>query len=274
MTNSPSISLLGIPFDANSSYRRGPAQAPPLIRAALASDSSNLFAENGLDLGQPGIIDNLGDLALTENSGEAFAVIEKAVDTALQTGRPLISLGGDHSVTFPVLRGFHRHFPALTILHFDAHPDLYHDFEGNPHSHASPFARIMEGGFARRLVQVGIRTMNTQQMEQVTRLGVEVISMRNLSRFAALRFDGPLYISFDLDVLDPAFAPGISHHEPGGLSVREALTFIQSIQAQIVGADIVEYNPVRDRDGVTAMVAAKVLKEIAAGMVRKGIPWV
>jgi arginase len=103
---------------------------------------------------------------------------------------------------------------------------------------------------------------------------VEVISMRNLSRFAELRLDGPLYISFDLDVLDPAFAPGVSHHEPGGLSVREALTFIQSIQAQIVGADIVEYNPVRDRDGVTAMVAAKVLKEIAAGMVRKGIPWV
>lgn len=268
MTEPHSIALLGIPFDANSSFLRGPAQAPPLIRAALNSDSSNLFAEDGLDLGAPGTLLDQGDLTLTENSKDAVAAIETAVDATLRTGHPLISLGGDHSVTFPIVRGFHRHFPDLTILHFDAHPDLYHDFEGNPHSHASPFARIMEGGFARRLTQVGIRTMNSHQKAQAEKLGVEVISMRNLERFAALRLDGPLYISFDLDVLDPAFAPGVSHHEPGGLSVREALTFIQSIQVRIVGADIVEYNPVRDRDNVTAMVAAKMLKEIAAGMMR------
>ncbi len=246
-----------------------------MIRKALNSDSSNLFAEDGLDLGGPARIHDKGDLTLTENSVESFAAIEKAVDTTLQAGHhPLISLGGDHSVTFPVVRAFHRQFPDLTILHFDAHPDLYLDFEGNPHSHASPFARIMEGGFARRLVQVGIRTMNSHQMEQAAKLGVEVISMRNLSTFAGLRLDGPLYISFDFDVLDPAFAPGVSHHEPGGLSVREALTFIQSIQARIVGADIVEYSPLRDRDNVTAMVAAKVLKEIAAGMLRRDGSWV
>lgn len=274
MPDPRSISLLGIPFDANSSCLRGSALAPLLIRAALKSDSSNLFAENGLDLGAPGLVHDVGDLTLAENSEQAFAAIENAVDKTLQSGYPLISLGGDHSVTFPIVRGFHRHFPDLTILHFDAHPDLYHDFEGNPHSHASPFARIMEGGFARRLVQVGIRTMNSHQKEQAAKLGVEVISMRNLDRFAGLRLDDPLYISFDLDVLDPAFAPGVSHHEPGGLSAREALTFIQSVQARIAGADIVEYNPVRDRDNVTAMVAAKVLKEIAAGMLRRGGTWV
>jgi agmatinase len=268
MTSSRQIALLGIPFDANSSHLRGPAQAPSLIRAALSSGSSNLWTEDGIDLGVAGTIQDQGEVALSEDTEEAFAQIEKRVDQALQSGLPLICLGGDHSVTFPVMRGFHHHYRDLTILHFDAHPDLYEELEGNRLSHACPFARILEGGFAHRLVQVGIRTMNGHQMEQATKLGVEVISMRRLSQFATLRFNGPLYVSFDMDVLDPAFAPGVSHHEPGGLSVREALAHIQSLRVPVVGADIVEYNPRRDHDSQTAMVAAKVLKELAAVMLR------
>jgi arginase len=111
--------------------------------------------------------------------------------------------------------------------------------------------------------------MHGHQAEQAKKFGVEVITMRELTRFAALKLEGPLYISFDVDVLDPAFAPGVSHYEPGGMSVREALNCIQSLQNHVVGADIVEYNPARDLHTQTAMVCAKVLKEIAARMIRR-----
>jgi agmatinase len=265
-----SISLLGIPFDANSSFLRGPAQAPKLIRQALHSDSTNLWTENGLGLGQPNSIHDAGDLELPENPIPAFAAIEAGVWRTLGLGHPLICLGGDHSITYPIVKGFRPRWPDLTILHFDAHPDLYDQLGGNHLSHACPFARIMEEKLARRLVQVGIRTMNGHQAEQAKKFGVEVFTMRDLHRFAQWNLEGPLYISFDLDVLDPAFAPGVSHYEPGGMSVRDALAMIQSLRVAIVGADIVEYNPTRDHHTQTAMVCAKLLKEIAAGMMRRG----
>jgi len=264
------ISLLGIPFDANSSYLRGPAQAPQAIRDELYSGSSNLWTEDGIDLGRPGSFHDAGDVAIPDDAAAAFPAIESAVNETLKLGYPLICLSGDHSVTYPTIRAFHAHYPDLTILHFDAHPDLYDELDGNRLSHACPLARIMEEHLARRLVQVGIRTINRHQFAQATRFGVEVITMRNLDRFASLKFDGPLFISLDMDVLDPAFAPGISHYEPGGMSVREVLGCIQGLKVPVVGADIVEYNPTRDLHGQTAMVCAKFLKEIAAAILRRG----
>lgn len=225
-----------------------------------------------MDLGRPGAFHDAGDLTLPAEPTPAFAEIEKGVGEALGLGHPLISLGGDHSVTYPTLRAFHNRFPDLTLLHFDAHPDLYDELDANRLSHACPFARIMEEGLARRLVQVGIRTINAHQLDQARKFGVDVITMRNLGALAQSKLQGPLFISLDLDVLDPAFAPGISHYEPGGMSVREVLTCIQSLRVEIVGADIVEYNPTRDRDSQTAMVCSKFLKEIAAAMLRRGNP--
>jgi arginase len=261
------ISLLGIPFDANSSYLRGPAQAPKAIREELYSGSSNLWTEDGIDLGRKNSFHDAGDVAIPED-GDAFAAIESAVGQILRLGHPLICLSGDHSVTYPTVKAFHSYYPELTILHFDAHPDLYDELDGNRLSHACPFARIMEAGLARRLVQVGIRTINRHQLSQAARFNVEVITMRNLDRFGELKFEGPLFISLDIDVLDPAFAPGISHYEPGGMSVREVLHCIQGLKVPVVGADIVEYNLTRDVHGQTAMVCAKFLKEISAAMHR------
>lgn len=264
------ISILGIPFDANSSYLRGPAEAPKAIREALHCDSSNLWTEDGVDLGAAGAVHDAGDLQLGEETASAFPAIERAVLEVLKLGHPLICLGGDHSVTYPTLKAFHTRYPDLTILLFDAHPDLYDELDGNRLSHACPFARIMEEKLARRLVQVGIRTMNAHQLAQAQKFGVQAITMRNLDRFAGAVFDGPLFISLDVDVLDPAFAPGISHYEPGGMSVRDVLQCIQGLRVPIVGADIVEYNPRRDVHRQTAMVCAKFLKEIAAAMLRDG----
>jgi arginase family enzyme len=116
---------------------------------------------------------------------------------------------------------------------------------------------------------VGIRTLNPHQREQAEHFGVEIISASefDLARFKP-QFDGPLYLSLDMDVLDPAFAPGVSHHEPGGLSTRGVLEIIKGLSGTLVGADLVEFNPRRDATGITAMAAAKLLKEIAATLLR------
>ncbi len=262
-TDVPELRLIGAPTDRHSSFLRGAALAPPLIRSALRSDHGNMAAESGIELGLDVRLSDSGDLPLAEADGDdaliAAAVAEAAADGAV----PLV-LGGDHSITVPVIEALAAAHGAIDILHFDAHPDLYDDFEGNPRSHASPFARIMERGLARRLVQVGIRTLNRHCREQAERFGVEIVEMRDFAPGAVPRLDGPLYISLDLDGFDPAFAPGVSHHEPGGLSVRDVLAVLDRVRAPVVGADIVEYNPSRDLNGVTAVLAAKLVKEVAA----------
>ena len=255
--------LLGIPFDANSSWLRGAAGAPPIIRVAFLSDSSNSWTETGFDL--EGAYCDAGDLKFTFE--EPFAAIEHKIGELLDKGLRPVSLGGDHSITLPIIRAFAKRVPGLTILHFDAHPDLYDELEGNRHSHACPFARIMEEGAAKRLIQVGIRTMNGHQREQAKRFGVEVIEMRSLPALERMKVDGPIYISFDMDALDPAHAPGISHREPGGMTVREAIAHLHAVTGKIAGADIVEFNPAQDNTQITAMVAAKLLKEILGKMI-------
>jgi arginase len=256
--------LLGIPFDANSSYLQGAADAPPLIREAFRCDSSNSSTESEIELGAESVLD-AGDLELPADG--AFTAIETAVRGLLDQGQATVCLGGDHSITYPILRAFGKRVADLTIVHFDAHPDLYDEFQRNRHSHACPFARIMEEGLAKRLIQIGIRTMNAHQREQAVRFGVEVVEMRELPALDKLKLAGPVYVSFDIDVLDPAFAPGISHREPGGMSVREAVTHLHAITGHIVGADIVEYNPTQDVSKLTAMVCAKILKEILGKMI-------
>jgi arginase family enzyme len=126
----------------------------------------------------------------------------------------------------------------------------------------------MEEGAAARLVQVGIRTLNAHQRQQAERFGVEIVQMSDWTPGRRFRFEGPVYVTFDIDALDPACAPGVSHHEPGGLSVRDVLGVIQSLEGEVVGADIVEYNPLRDVVDMTAAVAAKLTKELLAGMLR------
>jgi agmatinase len=176
----------------------------------------------------------------------------------------VLVLGGDHAVTYPVVRAHAERYPGLTVVHLDAHPDLYDAFEGNRLSHACPFARILEEGLARRLVQVGIRTQNAPQREQAVRFGVEQVDMRAWRPDLVVEADGPVYVSVDLDVLDPAFAPGVSHPEPGGLSAREVIGFLQRLRGSVVGADVVELNPARDAGDATARVAAKLAKELLA----------
>ncbi|WP_396633223.1 agmatinase [Maribacter sp. R86514] len=250
------IVIQGINWDAKSSFQQGPAKAPYLIRKALYSDSMNLYTELGVSIENDAITDK-GDFTINE-----YFDIETITKNNIDAGSKLLSLGGDHSVTFPIIKAFNEYYPKLDILHIDAHADLYHEYEGDPYSHACPFARIMENGFAVKLVQVGIRTLNPHQANQAKKYDVDVHEMRNLDLNAIPKFNNPLYISLDMDGFDPAFAPGVSHHEPGGLSSRQVLDLIHSIDTEVVGADIVEYNPDRDFHDMTAYLAAKMMKEL------------
>jgi arginase len=255
--------LLGVPWDGASAFRRGAAGAPAAIREALRSHAGNAWTESLVDLGVPGAFADAGDLSLVTDHAAAITAGVAAI--LASGGRPVV-LGGDHSITHPVLQAVRARHPALSILHLDAHNDLYDHFEGDRGSHACPFARIMEAGLADQLVQVGIRAMTGHQREQAARFGVEVIDMRAwlAGRRPALRH--PAWISLDVDVLDPAFAPGVSHREPGGLSVRDVLALLQAVEVPVVGADLVEYNPDRDVDALTAPVCAKLLKELLSVM--------
>ncbi|MGE3274683.1 MAG: agmatinase [Vicinamibacterales bacterium] len=264
------IVLLGLPWDQSSSSACGAADAPPAIRDALWADSSNACNERGDDLAAPGALRDAGDLRATGEAADVRAAIEAAVDGLLAAGERPILLGGDHSVTYPVLRAFKRHHQGLTIVHVDAHGDLYDRYppgSGDRYSHACPFARIMEEGLAARLIQLGVRTLTAHQREQAARFGVEIFGPARWQEAPLADLEGPIYVSLDLDGLDPACAPGVSHPEPGGLTTAEVVRILHSLRpGSVVGADVVELNPHRDIRDLTARVAAKLVKELYGAM--------
>jgi arginase len=189
---------------------KGASEAPALIRRELHSDAYSSWSETGVDFSVAGRLPDHGDIQFV-GASDPWDLIEREVGRALEPGHPLICLGGDHAITHPTMRAVRRRHSKLTILHIDAHPDIYQAYQGNPRSHTSPFARIMEERLADRLIQVGLRTINDDHREQFKRFGVD---------------------------------------QP------------------IVAADVVEYNPRCDISNLTAIVAAKLLKEIGGMMVK------
>ena len=261
------IAIFGIPYDEKSCYMRGPAKGPQAIRASSTSKAINPWTELGVNLEQDTVLTDLGDVDVSGDYTELSSRIEKIVVEILDKNAIPIVLGGDHSISFPVVKAFSRRFKSLDILHFDAHPDLYEELHGDRYSHACPFARIMEEGLAQNLVQVGIRAATGQQREKASQYGVRMIEMKDIEKTLSLKFSNPLYISFDMDALDPAYAPGVSHQESGGLSSRQAIDILHGLEAKIVGLDVVEVNPERDNSGITASAAVKIVKEVASMIV-------
>ena len=172
------IAIVGIPLDHNSSYLTGAADAPPEIRQALHSPSSNLFSENGRDIGHTIAVKDLDDLDIIDND-KSFEQVKELVNYLLAWDVRVISLGGDHSITYPIMQAFSQKYDSLTILQLDAHGDLYDELDGSRHSHACPFARIMEENLVKRLVQIGNRSLTEHQRQQADRFGVEIIEMKD-----------------------------------------------------------------------------------------------
>jgi arginase len=262
------VTLIGVPWDGSSSFERGAAEAPAPIRTALRSPSSNSFNERGDDLSSSDVLADAGDLTLPADPAGARTAIEQGIRRIREQPATPMVLGGDHSITYPILRAFEDHSKTLAILHFDAHGDIYDSFEGDRYSHACPFARVMEEGLAARLIQVGIRTLTPHLRDQSAKLRTEIFGPHRwrdaIAVVASLR--QPVYVSLDLDVLEPMLAPGISHPEPGGLTVVDVLEILAALSTEVVGADVVEYNPRRDVRDLTARVAAKFVKELVGVM--------
>jgi len=261
------FAIFGVPYDEKSCFLKGAAQGPGAIREASTGSAINSWTELGIDLEKDTVIVDLGDV---DTSGDYSVVGSRIKDMIGQIldkkGIPIL-LGGDHSVSLHAVEALSRKYRSLDVLHFDAHPDLYDELDGDRFSHACPFTRILEAKIVKNLVQVGVRAVTGEHLEIAQRWGVKMYTMRDLEDLPRLNFSNPLYISFDMDALDPAFAPGVSHHEPGGLSTRQVIQMIHSLKADIIGADIVEVNPVQESKGITAAAAVKIIIEIMGKIV-------
>lgn len=254
--------LLGFEWDGSSSHARGAALGPTVVRRLLSSEASSSYSTDLFDMREA--IESYEIPSLPKDASLARAAISRAVAQRLDAGHAPLSIGGDHSVTYPILKSLVAKHGAVNILHIDAHPDLHDEFEGDRYSHASPFARALEDGLVARLVQVGIRCWDPDQRAQAKKYGVTVLRADEADAIPADIFSGPLYMSIDLDGLDPAFAPGVSHPEPGGLATLDVLKMIRRINGPLIGADVVELNPERDLQMTTARVVVRLVKELAA----------
>ncbi len=259
-----SIALLGFPWDANSSYARGPALAPAIIRSVLFCEAANPNSLSGMEI-RPAITEYTFP-ELPSDAAECREAIYSAINSTIEKGNKPLSLGGDHSVTYPILRAIREAYGPVNILHVDAHPDLYDEFEGDRYSHACPFARAIEDGCIDNLVQIGLRSVMPAQRAFGEENGVVMLGADAVDQIPYDLLKAPLYVSIDLDGLDPAFAPGVSHPEPGGLSTREVLSILSKLPVSPIGADIVELNPEKDIQLATANVAGRLIKELTAMM--------
>ncbi len=257
--------FLGIADDTQSSFLRGPADAPDCIRRGYDGRCYNATTESGIDLTSS--VTDLGDLK-PRSTWEASAREYRAkVEEIVREGETPFVAGGDHAVTVPVVEAFAVLRRPIHVVQIDAHPDLYPEFEGNPDSHASTAARLLEMDHVQSLTQIGIRTMNEEQRRQGERWSarLHILEARALEgatpELPHLPAEAEVYLTVDMDGFDPAFAPGVSHPVPGGLTARQVLDLILRSRFTLVGMDVVEVNPSRDIQYMTAILAARLLHE-------------
>ena len=270
------VALLGIPYDGGTSYRSGARFGPRAVReqSSLIRPWNPVLKVHPFERLQVG---DCGDVDVVPISIERTHVaIERRIDAVLAAGARPLCVGGDHSVTLPILRSLARRHGPLAIVHFDAHPDTWDEYFGSKLFHGTPFRRAIEEGLIdpRQMIQVGIRgpLYGPEDFEFHDRHGIEVLRIEPIKeqglawaagRLARLR-GTPLYCSFDIDAVDPAYAPATGTPEVGGLTSWEALALVRSLAgATLVGADVVEVSPPYDGPGqITALMAANLAFEI------------
>ena len=272
------VAVLGVPFDAGTTYRPGARFGPGAIR-----QGSRLLRpyHPGLDVSPFAAqqVADAGDVPCTPfDIGAAITQIQSVANDLLERCRAVLALGGDHTIALPLLRAVHARHGPVAVLHFDAHLDTWDTYFGADYTHGTPFRRASEEGLLRhdRSVHVGIRgpLYSGQDLQDDTRLGFTVVDVMAfegqgvgpaVERIKQRVGDSPLYVSIDVDVLDPAFAPGTGTPEAGGMTSRELLAVLRALRGlPIVGADIVEVSPAYDHAEVTAVAAAHVAYELLA----------
>jgi len=251
----PGIVILGCPLDVTSSFRGGSKFGPESLRkASWTLETYSPYLD--LDLDEMDLFD-AGDLELPQgNLPGSLDRIEKSAERLVASGRKPLFLGGEHLVTYPLVKSMMGHFPLLQLVHFDAHCDLRDEYEGEKLSHATVMKRVRELGVS-RMHQIGIRSGTRQEFAELSPVHSPEALADGLDR------DVPIYISFDIDVLDPSLMPGVTTPEPGGLMFREVMDYLSVLKGMdIVGADLVELAPDYDTTFVSSVCAAKVAREI------------
>jgi agmatinase len=274
------IAVVGVPFDGGTSYRPGARFGPAAVREAsrLLRPYNPALDSMPFELAQ--VVD-AGDIACTPFSAEeAVAQIEAGAGGLLEGGGRLVAIGGDHTIALPLLRATARRHGPLALVHFDAHLDTWDTYFGQRFTHGTPFRRAWEEGLLlfEHSAHVGLRgplysgadladdvSMGFMQIttDDVAERGVAEIVRRLLARVG----DAPVYVSVDIDVLDPAHAPGTGTPEAGGLTSRELLALVRGLRAAaVVGADVVEVSPAYDHAEITSIAAAHVLYDLVTLM--------
>lgn len=276
----PDVTVVGVPFDSGVSYRPGARFGPAHIRAGSKLLRPYNAALDVHPFGSQQVAD-VGDIAVNPfDLEEALTSVDVAVTRMRRDGSRLLTLGGDHSIALPVLRSLARDHGPVAVLHFDAHLDTWDTYFGAPYTHGTPFRRASEEGLTdlERSLHMGIRgpLYSSEDLEDDRVLGFQVIRAddyevdgvaRAVDRMLGRLADGPVYVSVDIDVLDPAHAPGTGTPEAGGLTSRELLNTLRGLAGlDIVGADIVEVAPAYDHAEITAIAAAHVAYELLTVM--------
>jgi len=277
------VALLGIPYDGGTSYRTGARFGPRAVR----EQSSLIRPWNPVLKVHPFEklhVADCGDVNVAPISIErTYEAIERRIGEVAAEGAMPVCVGGDHSVTLPILRALaRRHGRPLGVVHFDAHPDTWDEYFGSKFFHGTPFRRAVEEGLVdpRRMIQIGIRgpLYGSEDFEFQDRHGIEVIRIETVKeqgtawvteRLGRLR-GGPVYCSFDIDAVDPAYAPATGTPEVGGLTSYEALVLVRALVGlALVGADVVEVSPPYDGPGqITSLLAANLMFELVSVLAR------
>jgi agmatinase len=272
------VAVVGVPFDSGTSFRPGARFGPEAIRS-LSVLLRPYHPDLGVDIFRHLSVVDYGDCAVVPGYiEETFERVTAQLQTVLDADVIPVILGGDHSITLPVLRAVARRHGPVALVHIDAHSDTWQDFFGQRYDHGTTFRRAIEEGLLQpeRSVQIGLRgpLFDPDDWEQSRRLGLAVwpaSALRKVGIPAVLATvreragAGPIYLSFDIDALDPAFAPGTGTPEVGGLTTREALDVLLGLRGlHLVAADVVEVSPPYDSAGITALAAANIAHTLLA----------
>jgi agmatinase len=272
------VAILGVPFDTGVSYRPGARFGPAHIRQSSKLLRPYHPAQDVHPFGDQQVAD-AGDVAVNPfDLTEAVQQIDDAVTAVRADGASLLTLGGDHTIALPILRSLYRDHGPIAVLHFDAHLDTWDTYFGAPYTHGTPFRRASEEGLLdlERCQHMGIRgpLYAATDLEDDAALGFQIVRADDyevdgvrgaVDRMRRRLGDGPVYVSIDIDVLDPAHAPGTGTPEAGGLTSRELLHTLRGLTGlNVVGADIVEVAPAYDHAEITGIAAAHVAYELLA----------